>query len=154
MDRPDPASQEQLIVTFGELFSHMRAHFERVVGPFDMPPPCAKALHLIDDSMSMKELGSRIHCDASFVTAIADSLEERGLVRREVDAGDRRIKNLVLTAKGKEVRSRLLDELFTDVPGFRNLEAAEAETLLALLRKMVARECERAGAAPDPGCAA
>jgi MarR family transcriptional regulator, organic hydroperoxide resistance regulator len=124
----------------GELFGHMRAHFERVVQPFDLPGPCAKALRLIDGSISMKELGARIHCDASFITAIADTLEQRGLAVREIDPDDRRIKRLVLTPEGIELRSRLAHELFHDVPGIRQLDAPERESLLALLHKMVAPE--------------
>ena len=105
---------------------------------FRSPPPCAKALHLIDGSISMKELGSRIHCDGSFVTAIADTLEQRGLARREIDGSDRRIKNLVLTRKGMELRSRLTHDLFDDFPGLRGLTPRERDSLLALLRKMAA----------------
>src|SRR5437879_4214319 len=88
---------QEILDTLGALSNHMKAHFERVVQPFGLPAPCAKALCLIEGSASMKDLGARIHCDGSFVTSIADALEERGLVRREIDQQDRRIKNLVLT---------------------------------------------------------
>lgn len=121
------------------LFNEMREHFERVVQPLDIPGPCAKALRLMDGAISMKELGARIHCDASFVTAIADALEERGLARREVDADDRRIKKLVLTDKGCAMREHVVERLTRDVPGVRNLSSDERASFLALLRKMVAR---------------
>jgi len=140
-------SGEQILDGLGELFTHLRTHFERVVQPYDLPGPCAKALRLIDGSISMKELGSRIHCDASFVTAIADTLEQRGLAVREIDPDDRRIKRLVLTPKGDELRGHLGHELFNDVPGIRHLDAAERASLLALLHKMVARE--KAGTPDD-----
>ena len=133
--RAQPAGQ--LYDTLAELSNHMKAHFNRVVQPFGLPAPCAKALCLIEGSISMKELGSRIHCDGSFVTSIADALEERGLVRRETDHDDRRIKNLVLTRKGTELRSRLMHELFDDFPGMRNLTDSERDSFLGLLRKMV-----------------
>ena len=142
---PSGQPVEEVADALGELFSHMRAHFERVVLPYNLPPPCAKALRLIDGSISMKELGSRIHCDASFITAIADALEERGLARREIDRGDRRIKNLVLTNEGTELRSRLARDLFDDLPGVRNLKAGERESFLALLHKMLGPEKESGG---------
>jgi MarR family transcriptional regulator, organic hydroperoxide resistance regulator len=146
---------EEVADALVELFNHIRAHFERIVQPYELPAPCAKALRLIDGSISMKELGSRIHCDGSFITFIADTLEERGLARREIDQNDRRIKNLVLTRRGMELRSRLVQELFDDFPGVRNLDARERESLLALLRKMVAAENELGGPAEGgPGCAA
>src|SRR5258708_37029644 len=97
---------EALVDALGELFMEVREHFEQKVQAFDLPGPCAKALRIIDDSISMKELGGRIHCDASFVTAIADTLEERGLARREIDRATRRIKNLVLPGKGREPGAR------------------------------------------------
>jgi DNA-binding MarR family transcriptional regulator len=127
----------ELYDTLAELSNHMKAHFNRVAQPFGLPSPCAKAMCLIEGSISMKELGARIHCDGSFVTSIADALEERGLVRRETDHEDRRIKNLVLTRKGTELRTRLMHELFDDFPGMRNLTASERDSFLALLRKMV-----------------
>jgi len=133
-------TDEALFDGLAELFGHVRAHFERVVQPLDLPGPCAKALRLIDGSITMKDLSARIHCDASFVTAIADMLEERDLARRAVDPDDRRIKRLVLTDKGARVREKLVHQLFDEVPGFRNLDAADRETLVALLHKMVQPE--------------
>ena|SRR2546421_4641897 len=147
--RGQPA--EEVVDSLVELFACVRAHWERVVQPFDLPPPCAKALRLIDGSISMKELGSRIHCDGSFITAIADTLEARGLARREIDRDDRRIKNLVLTAKGRRLRAQLLRQLFDDVPGVRNLDVEERESLLVLLRKMLGAE---KGVGGGPECAA
>jgi DNA-binding MarR family transcriptional regulator len=140
---PAALQSEELVSVLGQLFNHVKAPVERVVEPYDLPPPCAKALHLIDGSMSMKELGSRLACDGSFITSIADTLEVHDLARREIDIDDRRIKNLVLTEKGMELRARLTRDLFDDFPGVRQLDARERETLLALMRKMVAGE-ERA----------
>jgi MarR family transcriptional regulator, organic hydroperoxide resistance regulator len=151
METRATAEAEEFAGLLGEFFVHVRNHLERAVRPYDLPPPSAKALHLIDGSISMKELGSRIHCDGSFVTSIADTLEERGLARREIDRSDRRIKNLVLTRKGVELRSRLIHDLFDDFPGLGNLAPRERVTLMALLRKIVAA----AGQADDPsggGC--
>ena len=55
--------------------------------------------------MAMRDLGRQMHCDPSFVTAIADMLEKRGLARREASTADRRIKNLVLTREGVGTRA-------------------------------------------------
>ena len=143
---------EELVSGLGELFIHLRAHFERTAQQLDLPPACAKALRMIDGSMSMKELGSRIHCDGSFVTSIADTLEQRGLVRREIDPGDRRIKNLVLTRRGAQLRDRIARELFADVPGVRNLDAGEREVLLVMLRRMLGPEAGDLSTAEAAGC--
>jgi len=136
---PNPPAEE-LIDTLGLLFMHIRDHFERGVQRYDLPGPCAKALRAIDGAVAMKDLGARMHCDASFVTAVADMLEERGLARREIDRDDRRIKKLVLTDAGTALRARIRVELFDDVPGIRKLDAAERATLLGLLQEMIGRE--------------
>ena len=56
---------------------------------------------------SLGELARHMHCDASYATALADRLEERGFVERRVSATDRRVKELVPTAAGLEAQARL-----------------------------------------------
>ena len=48
------ASAEELAVALGALFLHVKNHFERVVQPYDLPPPCAKALHLKDSTLTSR----------------------------------------------------------------------------------------------------
>src|SRR4029077_11510777 len=55
-----------------------------------IPAFVIKWLHLRDSPLAMKDLGRRLHCDPSFVTGIADMLEQRGLAARESDPGDPR----------------------------------------------------------------
>jgi MarR family transcriptional regulator, organic hydroperoxide resistance regulator len=86
----------------------------------------------------MKELGRRLRCDPSFVTSIADSLEKRGLAKREPNPTDRRIKNLVLTPEGSEFRTRIEQEMLASMPWCTALDRDERETLLALVRKLIA----------------
>ena len=65
------------------------------------------ALFKIDEPVSMKELSQRLGCDASFVTAVADSLERHGLAKREPSLRDRRSKNIVLTEHGAAIRDQI-----------------------------------------------
>ena len=90
----------------------------------------------------MSKLGHQMGYDPSFVTSIADTLEARGLVVREPDPADRRVKKLRLTAKGRSTKSRLLAALADDLPGIRRLGASDREAFVALLRTMVAAERE------------
>jgi DNA-binding MarR family transcriptional regulator len=103
-----------------------------------------RALLEIDGSISMKELGIRLGYDASFLTSIADGLEERGLARREVDPDDRRSKRLVLTRKGSALKARLDRAFLSEVPWMSRLDEQERETFLELLHKMAG---ERSGSA-------
>jgi DNA-binding MarR family transcriptional regulator len=109
---------------------------EQLAGQFGVPVFCVKAMHRMDSSMTLKELGRRMQCDPSFVTMIADALEQRGLARREPHPDDRRIKNLVLTEQGHELKAQVEAVLLTEMPWARTLDRGERETLLRLLRKM------------------
>ena len=104
----------------------------------------------------MKELAQRMGCDASFVTAIADTLEERGFIRREPGQRDRRVKNLLLTPDGIAAKERMMAQLAAKMPWCYALDDGERACLLTLLRKMLdthrvparARTPRRGGASP------
>lgn len=134
---------EEIADAFGELFQQTVERFEDLARRFSLPAFCVKALHMLGSPMAMKELGRKFHCDPSFVTAIADTLDSHGLGRRETDTKDRRIKNLLLTAKGMQLRERVERELHACMPWTGALDADERKCLLALLRKMIGAENER-----------
>jgi DNA-binding MarR family transcriptional regulator len=119
-----------------DLITLLLRRAERLAGQYGVPMFCVKAIHRLDRSVTLKELGKRMHCDPSFVTMIADALEERGLARREPNPADRRIKNLVLTDQGLELKGTIERALLSDMPWSRALDSGERESLLALLRKM------------------
>ena len=57
----------------------------------------------------MRALADEWECDASNATWMVDRLEKLGLAERRAVAEDRRIKQVILTAKGLRVRTELLD---------------------------------------------
>jgi DNA-binding MarR family transcriptional regulator len=131
-----------LVDAVAALITRVIAEGEQVAKEFAVPPFFMKALHLIDGPLAMKELGRRMHCDPSFVTGIADMLEERGLAVREPDPADRRVKRLVLTDAGREMKHRVEQGFLARAPWRRALTLDERSTLVTLLRKM---------APPGPG---
>ena len=122
----------------------MIAKVEQIAQRFGVPAFCLKALHALDSPMAMRDLGRQMHCDPSFVTAIADLLEKRGLARREAGTADRRIKNLVLTDEGMALREKVEREFMARMP-WRCLDDEERACLLSLIRKMIRAE-------QQPGC--
>jgi MarR family transcriptional regulator, organic hydroperoxide resistance regulator len=120
-----------------ELTGRMLGQVERIAQRLSVPAIFIKALHTLDAPMAMKDLGKRMHCDPSFVTAIADMLEKRGLARRAAHPGDRRVKHLTLTGEGCELKQRLEAELSARMPWSCGLTDAERVQLLALIRKML-----------------
>ena len=103
-------------------------------------PGLMKALFFIepDESVRMGDLAEHLSCDASYVTSLADALEERGLAERRPHPTDRRVKTLVLTAGGVAAKQQLFDLIYEPPPEFDVLSAAEQRDLRDLLRKVAA----------------
>jgi MarR family transcriptional regulator, organic hydroperoxide resistance regulator len=137
----------EILDAMGELIVQFIARGEQIAQRFGVPAFCMKALHVLESSMAMRDLGRRMHCDPSFVTAIADLLEKRGLARREAGTADRRIKNLVLTPEGVGLRRKVEQELMARVPWRSALDEEERACLLSLLRKMIVADSAPTSAA-------
>jgi DNA-binding MarR family transcriptional regulator len=112
---------------------------QSVGATFGLNGSCAMALFKLDEPLSMKELSQRIGCDASFVTVIADSLERLGIARREPSQRDRRVKNLVLTEHGQQVREEITRQVTGRTPWSNALDIDERKCFLGLLNKMLGR---------------
>jgi DNA-binding MarR family transcriptional regulator len=124
---------------------------ERLAESLDVPVSCIKALRRLDVPVAMKDLGQRLRCDPSFVTMIADALEQRGLAKREASVTDRRIKNLVLTERGLELKATLEQETQCVMPWAEALNEEEREQFLGFVRKMNASLAEQDGLPPSTG---
>jgi MarR family transcriptional regulator, organic hydroperoxide resistance regulator len=111
---------------------------QSIADSFDIAPSDLLALFKLDEVMTMKELAKHMSCDASFVTTIADTLEKRGLARREPSLKDRRVKNLVLTPEGIAAKERMMQELALRMPWCYALNEKERHIFLALIQKMLA----------------
>src|SRR5690349_23159742 len=103
---------------------------------------------MLDNPLAMKDLGRRMHCDPSFITSIADTMEKHGLAAREPNPGDRRVKRLVLTPAGADLKRRIEDELLSRTPWRQGLTQEQRASFLALIRTM----CPPLSAT-DAGCA-
>ncbi len=102
------------------------------LGRLGLTVPQAMLLRELDQPMAMNQVADRLHCDASNVTGIVDRLERSGLVERRARTGDRRVKELVITAEGRRIR-RQTDKVFSETPGIAQLSAEEQHLLLRLL---------------------
>ena len=125
-----------LLDALGGLIARLLAEAERLAKDCGVPTFFIKALHLIDRPLSMKELGQRMHCDPSFVTSIADMMEKRGLAVRESDPADRRVKRLVLTSAGLDMKHQVEQAMLERSPWRQALTPDERATLITLIHKM------------------
>jgi DNA-binding MarR family transcriptional regulator len=135
--RPDDDRLDlDVLDAVGGLFARLLTEGEKLSAEFGVPTFVLKALHMIDAPLAMKELGSRMRCDPSFITSIADKLERHGLAARENDPGDRRVKRLVLTPAGKDLKRQMELEMAARMPWRAALTRDERASLLGLLRKI------------------
>jgi DNA-binding MarR family transcriptional regulator len=82
-----------------------------------------------DSPISQKELAARLRCNPSTVVDPTDRLEDAGLVIRQPNPADRRVKVLVVTPRGRRVRDELIERLFEPPEAFRRLPAREQTRL-------------------------
>ncbi|MEI7742659.1 MAG: MarR family transcriptional regulator [Chloroflexota bacterium] len=123
----------RMLVHVGE---EAKADFAAAVAPFNIPVGVARAILLLDAPAPMRELAGRLVCDQSYITGIADKLEERGLVMR-VPGEDRRIKLLALTSAGTELRDRIAGAVAQQAMVMLRLTDAERAQLGPLLTRLL-----------------
>src|SRR6185312_16115 len=125
-----------------------RARIPQIAAEFRLSPPQVHALRVLspEQPLPMGRLACALGCDASNVTGIVDRLEKRGLIERRASDHDRRVKLLVVTAEGAQVRRRLLLRLGEPPQSIAALSPADRRRLARLLRLALSR----AAAAPAP----
>lgn len=97
------------------------------------------------DGVSMGEMARGIGCDPSYITALVDDLDVRGLARREPAPDDRRVKIIVLTDAGRAVATEIDQVLSVPPTAFSALSRSELRQLRDLLDKVLAATDEEQG---------
>lgn len=120
----------------------VRADVAATVADFDLPLPLARAVLELAEPAPMRDLAASMSCDRSYITGMADGLEERGLAER-VQGADRRVKLLTLTAKGRRLRAELLAAIGARSEAIQALSPTERAALATTLATIVGRA---------PGC--
>jgi MarR family transcriptional regulator, organic hydroperoxide resistance regulator len=118
-----------------------RARIPQIAAEFQLSPPQVHALRMLEPEqpLPMGRLACALGCDASNVTGIVDRLEQRGLIERRASDRDRRVKVLVVTAQGAEVRKALMIRLSEPPQSIAALSPAERRRLAGLLRLALSR---------------
>jgi DNA-binding MarR family transcriptional regulator len=84
----------------------MQATFQTTLPRFDLMAQLERA----HQGLKMSDLSQRMMVTGGNVTGITDGLEKEGLVVREVDANDRRVYRVRLTAEGQRQFRRMAAE--------------------------------------------
>jgi DNA-binding MarR family transcriptional regulator len=114
---------------------------EHILRDQGLTPGDFKALLTLsqDEPRPMGVLAQSWACDASNVTWVVDRLEERGLVERRAQVGDRRVKAVILTPLGAKTRAELLARFATPPDDLLELDRADLEAMSAALAKLPRR---------------
>jgi DNA-binding MarR family transcriptional regulator len=122
----------------------VRGRLAEAAASIGLSPSLMKAVFFLEPGapVRMGDLADFLSCDASYVTNIADLLEERGFAERRPHPTDRRVKTLALSAAGVEAKQQLLDAISEPPPAIDVLTPDEQRELRDLLRK-VAEAVER-----------
>jgi len=132
-----------------EFLLSQKAWWVAVCAEFDLSPMQGHAVRVLepDRPLAMSTLAEALVCDASNVTGIVDKLESLGLIARQGAEGDRRIKMLVVTEKGRSLRDQLWARTM-EPP--RAVTALPEETRRRLAEALRAVVDERLAESADP----
>jgi DNA-binding MarR family transcriptional regulator len=109
----------------------------RSLGRRGLTPNDSRALASLNpqEGRTMRSLADEWECDASNATWIVDRLEKFGLAERRTVPHDRRIKLVVLTARGVKTKAELMEEFLTPPAELLNMDQHDLETLQRALDK-------------------
>ena len=131
-----------------------RSHLEAVLAEHDLVLIHHGVLAALDDfgPRAQQQLADSLDFDKSHLVTRIDQLESRGLIGRTQDPADRRRNQIALTAAGQELIDRLRPVAHESQLGFlQSLEAAEQQTLISLLRRVLdANDAARLTATEEP----
>ena len=123
-------------------------HVDTRLAEFGMTTTDYWALRSVEGPMAMKDLATCMEIDPSYVTVVADRLEELGFIKRQPHPTDRRVKNLVLTTKGERFKETILDEIWTGNHIFTVLSKQERAAVIEIAYKVVAASSVSSSASP------
>ena len=134
------AAGREAWISMRELLMSGQGHdqFIAAVTGEGLTPGPAKALLRLqaEGSQPMRDLAQMLGCDASYITALTDQLEEKGFAERRPHPSDRRARIVVLTDAGEQAAARITEKMSVPPTSFGALSVAEQATLRDLMRKV------------------
>jgi len=136
MPRRDPVSAEVLEL-FWAISQAFYTNYDEAAEAHDLTRMQAFVLaNLLSGPQPMRHLADSLKCEPSNITGLVDRMEARGLVTREPDPEDRRVKNITATELGRESFEAVWGGLTFAAEPLRALSDEERRTLRDLLRRV------------------
>jgi DNA-binding MarR family transcriptional regulator len=98
--------------------------------------------NLMSGPKPMRFLAEHLKCEPSNITGLVDRMEARGLVTRDPDPEDRRVKRITATELGRASFDAVWDGLTFAAEPLAALSLEERKTLRDLLRRVVPQETQ------------
>jgi DNA-binding MarR family transcriptional regulator len=134
--RRDPATAEVLEL-FGVISQAFFDEYDTAAAGQDLTRMQAFVLaNLVAGPKPMRHLAEILKCEPSNITGLVDRMETRGLVTREPDPEDRRVKNITATALGRESYEAVWSGLKFAAAPLSALSDEERTALRDLLRRV------------------
>jgi DNA-binding MarR family transcriptional regulator len=140
-DPPASATAMDLMLTLRRTATSFQTMAEAYTREYDLSPARVVIIMALaatkGHTLQQAEIGRELSVSLGNLTALLASLEASGLVKRKTDAGDGRVTNISLTAKGLALVKRFAPVHYRTVAAaLEGLTLAEQQTLITLLDKM------------------
>ncbi len=133
----DPLTLE-VIDLIGSVVARYYEEYDAAAAKHQLTGAQARVLGLLSrEPLPMRRIAERLKCEPSNVTGIVDRLEVRGLVERQLDPADRRVKLAAVTPQGRATAERLRTSLEFAREPLAGLSAQDRTVLRDLLRQML-----------------
>ena len=128
-------NDETLAEAFWGVARQLRRGSRDALAPWGINPSHGRALSVIGrhGPMRLSELSDHLRIAARSSTEVADALEDRGLVRRRPDPGDRRATLVELTDEGAELLQAVGASRSAEAEAFFGVLNADDRATLARL---------------------
>ncbi|MEU1003307.1 MarR family winged helix-turn-helix transcriptional regulator [Streptomyces tibetensis] len=135
--RPDQLTLD-VVELIGEVVARFHEDYESAAAEHALTGAQARLLSLLClEPLPMRRLAQQLKCEPSNVTGIVDRLEARGLVERQPNPSDRRVKVAAATPEGRQVARSLRESLRFAREPLAGLSEEERVALRDTLRRML-----------------
>jgi DNA-binding MarR family transcriptional regulator len=135
----EPAAEENLSDLFGAVARNLRRRTRMALEPLGVTPSLSRALSVLTGlaPVRISALADHLHVAPRTATELVDDLEQRGLVVRRPDPGDRRAVLVEPTAAGERATGDI--RAARDAAAerfFAALDGADRRDLARILRRL------------------
>ena len=117
----------------------MKKLLDSRLSEFNITSSQASVLNTLNsqNGLSLSDVGKRVHLDKPAMTGLADRMEKDDLVKRKRISSDRRVIQLVLTKKGRDLYNKI-ETTILDVDQFlvSDFSSDEIKTLHKMLQRI------------------